>query len=137
MKEPPIKPTHEWPESGFKIGVPADPPQAAPINQAQGCFRVLLWVMPAGFAAVSAWAVGNYKPDVDSLLMLWIGVNLVFMATTGWFVAIMSSSVRVLETGKRTGRIAWLTTLFCLIQLFLIPFISVFLVFAFCAFMPR
>jgi hypothetical protein len=118
-------------------GVAIDPPQVAPVNQAQGCFRVLLWLMPSGFAAISAWTIDNYNLNVDSLLMLWIGMNLVFWGITGWFNAIMSSPVRALEPGKRTGMIIWLTVAFALLQLVLIPLIAVFLVFAFCAFVAR
>ena len=118
-------------------GKAVDSPQPVPINQAQGCFRVLLWLMPTGFAVFSAWAIDHYKPPGDSLLLLWIGMNLVFSASAGWFVAIMSSRIRGMEPGKRAGEIVWLTTFFCLIQLFLIPLITVFLAFAFCALMHR
>ena len=119
------------------LGMVPDLPQLPPVNHAQGCFRVLLWLIPSGFAAVSAWSIDNYKPDVDSLLMLWIGANLVFLGITGWFNAIMSSQVRIMEPGKRTGMIIWLTVAFVLLQIVLIPLIAVFLVFAFCAFKPR
>lgn len=118
-------------------GVAIDPPQVAPVNQAQGCFRVLLWLMPTVFLAFSSWGVGSYLPSGNASFLFWIVVNLAFLGSAGWFNAIMSSRVREMEPGKRTGMIIWLTVAFSLLQLFLIPLIVVVLGFAFCAFVAR
>ena len=110
-----------------------------PVNQAQGCFRALLWVMPAVFAVASAWGISVTRIAGTSQLAtaIWIVLNLAFIGTAGWFDAVMSRGVRRLNPQKRAGKISGSMVAFFLAQLALIPLIVAATVFAFCAFVAR
>ncbi len=121
-------------------GVVSDPPSPPPVNQAQGCFRVLLWFMPTVFAMASClgiiWASGLGNAGIPSILA-WVLLNLGFIGAAGWFDTVMSRRIRLLSLEKRTGEMARSMVAFFLSQLVIIPLIVVALGFAFCAFVVR
>lgn len=113
-----------------------DSSEPPPPNRAQGCFGVLLWFMPAVFAVATywgIWAVG-FGREGNPAIVAWIVLNLCFIVMAGWFNAMMSHRIRLLEPGKRDRKIAGSIVFFFLLQLGLIPVILAVTVFSFCAF---
>lgn len=104
-------------------GVAIDPPQVAPVNLAQGSFRVLLWLIPAVFAVASYWGIqtSGFGRAGNSAILAWLVLNLGFIGTTGWFDAMLSRSIRRLEPERRTVVIISSMVGFFVVQLLLIP----------------
>ncbi|MEO5914741.1 MAG: hypothetical protein ABIS50_10940 [Luteolibacter sp.] len=119
MNEPPIKPNREWPGSR---NLACEPVAKPPVNRAVAWFRVILWILPAGFAVLSAWGVvwyqGHLIPHRLGVLS-WVVVNVIFVLGTGWYHALLSISARSEPRG-----IFARTILFFFIQLFLIPLLA-------------
>jgi hypothetical protein len=109
-------------------GIPPEPQSPPPVNQAQGCFRVMLWFIPSVFSVVSwgIWPAGFG-------IFAWVALNLGFIGAAGWFDTVMSRRIRLLSPEKRTGEMARSMVAFFLSQLAIIPVIVGSALFAFCA----
>lgn len=97
-----------------------------PTNRAQAWFRVLLWLVPAGFAMMSLSGFHQlYRTIPMPFWFIWIliPVNLVFILSAGWFDALLD---RRFEKSVEQTR-AWMFT-FLLFQLLAIPIFSVLLI---------
>jgi len=101
--------------------IESDPWQQLPrVNRSITCFRVVLWLLPSGFAGFSAWAGDglirhHYLPDLG--VGSWWVANALFVLGTGWFNALLSFNARDIWHGVRNRII-----LFVLIQPFMISF---------------
>jgi hypothetical protein len=131
-QEPPRRPWVPYYEP------PREPP---PINAAQGCFRVALWMVPTGFAWASALGLGALasKLGVRGLSFPsapWIVLNIVFVLGAGWFDAMLAWKVRNAGEKERGDMIVGNLTRFFLLQLVLVPVFSVAVVFAWCVAKP-
>ena len=94
--------------------------QTVPPNHAITCFRVILWLLPSGFAAFSAWGrswmIGHhYLPHLG--VRTWLLLNTIFILGSGWFNALLSANSREVWHGVRNRVI-----LFFVIQPFIISF---------------
>lgn len=140
MKEPPIKPTREWPESGFKVGLPADSgtPDLRRPNRRQAWTRVLLWLLPSAFAVGSAWLLGwfdfwgGFRPHLvlSHPLLMWRVANALFVLGIACWCARLST---LQNQGRSFGSyVVW----FCFCQFGLIPLVAVLVIFGCCVAHP-
>ena len=117
MSEPPIKPNREWPGREKPVFEAHSKP---PINRAQATVRVILWLLPAGFAVLSAEGCNwlKYRGILASSwgFGVWLLLNVAFALGAGWFNAMLSTKAR----GEADG-VAYRTVMFFFLQLFLIP----------------
>ncbi len=113
-------------------GIPPEPQSPPPVNQAQGCLRVMLWFIPSAFSVVS-WGIGHAGFGIFG----WVVLNLGFIGAAGWFDTVMSRRIRLLSPERRTGEMARSMVVFFLSQLALIPVILGSALFAFCALSAR
>ncbi len=107
-----------------------------PTNRAQAWFRVFLWILPAGFAVASGIGVDRLKiayfPDQALVgTMIWFVLNFIFVIGSGWFDSQLSVRARS-EVGGSADRIMR----FFLLQLFLIPVLSLAFLFFACLIDP-
>ena len=96
------------------------PDHVQPNNRATAVFRVMLWLLPSGFAASSAWGGDwmirhHYLPHVGG--GSWLLANAIFVLGTGWFNALLSVNSHEVWHGVRNRVI-----LFVVIQPFMISF---------------
>ena len=102
-----------------------------PNNRAQAWFRMLLWILPSGFAVASGIGLDRlssaYFPSQSPIgTLIWWILNFAFVIGSGWFDSQLSARARA-EVGGVADRVLR----FFLFQLFLIPVLSlVFLFFA-------
>lgn len=117
---------------------PSMMPGVAPLSWPLRIFRVILWFLPLGFVAVSAWVTGaigraGYN---DLSFWLWVLLNLAFVLTAAWFHAVWSTSVRMAPPERqRRARIVQMVIFFAAQVIFmavLIPLLIVGLLFAVC-----
>jgi uncharacterized membrane protein len=107
-----------------------------PTNRAQAWFRVMLWILPAGFAVASGIGVDRLKDayfptQAPVGTMIWFVLNFIFVIGSGWFDSQLSVRARS-EVGGSADRIMR----FFLLQLFLIPFLSLAFLFFACLIDP-
>lgn len=107
-----------------------------PTNRAQAWFRVVLWISPAGFAVASGLGLDRltdaYFPNQAPVgTMIWFVLNFIFVIGSGWFDSQLSVRARS-EVGGSADRIMR----FFLLQLFLIPFLSLAFLFFACLIDP-
>lgn len=107
---------------------------APPVNRAQACFRVIIWLLPTGFAVCSSWA-GNWLISRGYLPKLgfgfWVVPNVFFMFGAAWYNALLSRRARSSPRG-----IVNRLVLFFLIQLFLMPLLLAILLYLACVIDP-
>ena len=105
-----------------------------PRNHARAWLRVVLWILPTGFAWMSAVGLSMLSgrrgfPGMTELIMpLWFVLNIAFVVGVGWYNKMLSSRADAGPNG-RDGRVV----LFFVIQIFLIPLLSALVLFAICA----
>src|SRR6476620_2251014 len=136
MNKPPIKPTREWPESGFKVEAPSDSGSSDPRrpSRAQAWLRILLWLLPSGFALGSAWLLGwldfwgGFRPHLvlSHPLAVWRIANALFVLGIACLCAKLSTSEK--PRGSFGSYVVW----FCISQLGLIPLIAALVIFGCC-----
>ena len=92
-------------------------------NATLTAFRVLLWLLPTGFALMSAYGYAvwsRHLPFGSGLSWsIWLTLNGVFILATGWYNALLSANASGIRYGLRNRVI-----LFFLIQPFIIVFFS-------------
>lgn len=107
------------------------------MNRAQGCFRVLLWLMPTALVASSLFlgfgssVAGRILGSLSGLL------GLALLIAAAWFNATLSARVRRAPEGKRAGKIAVSMIVFIVIQIILVPVAIYGAIFAYCSLMPK
>jgi len=112
--------------------------QVAPLSLPLRFFRVILWFLPAGFLAVSAWVTGSIDRASysDLSFWLWVMLNLVFVLTAAWFHAVWSWSARSAPPERqRKARIVQMLIFFfaqIVLMAVLIPLIVIGALFAVC-----
>lgn len=117
---------------------PALPTQVAPLSWPLRFFRAILWFLPCGFVAVSAWVTGTIGRAGygDLSFWLWVLVNLAFNLTAAWFHAVWSTSARFAPPERqRRARIVQMAIFFTaqmIFMLVLIPLIVIGALFAVC-----
>ena len=105
---------------------PTDPPTIPPpVNRAVAWFRELLNVVPVGFFLASLIGVdwlGRVLPSLDRSLfdIIWLVLNVMFIAGTGWFKISISDRA---QAGSREK--AYYALNFLALQVVLIPFFLV------------
>lgn len=111
-------------------------PELIPNNRAHAWLRVILWILPTGFAWMSAAGLnmlsvrGGFPNLAQLVVPIWIVVNIIFVSGAGWYRAALLHQVGNVDW--RSGR----TVEFFAIQLLLIPFFSVIILFAICVANP-
>lgn len=120
-------------------GIPPQEPPPPQVNRAQGCFHVLLWLMPSFFSVASAWGIwaGGFGSEGLITTISWLILNLGFIGLAGWFNAVISPRVRVHNPDRKAGGILASMVMFLIIQIGLIPILVVSLGFAFCVVFAR
>jgi hypothetical protein len=110
--------TMEDPESNSSEQVPK--------NRAQAWFRIILWILPSGFAMMSLSGFHQlYRTIPIPFWCIWIliPVNLIFILAAGWFDALLDRRFKKSVEQMR----AWMLT-FLLFQLLAIPIFSFLLI---------
>jgi len=112
-----------------------------PVNAAQGCFRVVSWIVPTGFAWASAVGLGTLGTGALRMgqavpVMIWIVLNIAFVLGAGWFDAMLSRAVRNARADERPALLTKKLVVFFLLQLVFIPVISAAVLFAWCVAYP-
>ena len=99
MNEPPIKPNRQWPGPGDLACEPITKPSSIkhPVNRAQATVRVILWLLPTGFAVLSA--MGSSWLKIHGYLPRWhlaacLIPNVIFVVGAGWYNALLSTKAR-------------------------------------------
>lgn len=109
--------------------------QIPPNNPSKTLFRIILWLLPTGFAVLSAigsrYLPGGVILDDRSSLTLWLILNILFTAGAGWFNAHLSNRVKPEQDGA-----LFRTFVFVIAQMFLVPLLLMTLLFAVCLFNP-
>ncbi len=90
------------------------------INRAQAAFRVILWLLPAGFVVLSAVGLillvsHGILPSRWGTVIFWLILNLAFVAGAGWFYGMLSCSAR----GE--SDVLYRAVQFWFFQMFLVP----------------
>src|SRR6476660_3035499 len=97
--------------------------EQVPTNRAQSWLRLVMWVLPSGFAICSLFAWWRLDPLYTLSkwrLGAYLLVNLLFIIASGWFDAVLNHRIE-----KSAGQMsAWVIT-FLLYQLFAIPTFSI------------
>ena len=112
-------------------------PNKIPKNRAIAWFRVMLWIVPTGFAWMTGIALGtlsaraSYSSIGVICFSMWVVANVGFVVGAGRYHAMLDSRAGN-DADLRFGRVAT----FFFLQLLLIPFLSFLLAFAICTIHP-
>lgn len=128
MNEPPLKPNREWPGSK-ELG--SEPFREPPINRAKAVVRVILWILPTGFVALSGVALGSMPQFRQLGFGAWLVPDIIFILGAGWYNAFLSGRARHEHSGMVSK-----TLIFFFIQLFLIPLLLALSLFFVCVIKP-
>ncbi|MBC8128391.1 MAG: hypothetical protein H8M99_14715 [Gloeobacteraceae cyanobacterium ES-bin-144] len=85
------------------------------MNRAQACLRVMLWLLPSGFAVGSFLAGSHF---LRNGLTPWIFANIIFIIGMGWLHAYMFNRARSENDG-----VLFLVLVFFIVQLFFVPLV--------------
>ncbi len=103
-------------------------------NRTRVWFRIVLWILPTGFAWMSAVGLnmlsvrGGFYGMAQLIVPVWLVLNIAFIIGAGWYNKMLSSRRDAGPNGF-DGR----DVLFFVIQIFLIPPLSALVLFALCA----
>jgi hypothetical protein len=106
-----------------------------PNNPAKTLFRIILWILPTGFAVICG--LGCFQLPFrthwtyEISLALWIILTSLFTAGAGWFNVVLSN-----RGNKDPGSVIWRTFLFFIAQILLIPLLLGSVLYAACLMNP-
>lgn len=107
-----------------------------PNNPAKTLFRIILWILPTGFAVICG--VGCFQLpfrrvhlSYEFSFSLWIALTCIFTAGAGWFNVVLSN-----RGNKDPGSVIWRTFLFFIAQIILIPLLLGSVLYAACLMNP-
>jgi len=118
--------------SDFDQPSPPQWPGPPPVNRAQGCFGAVLWLVPTGFAVVSAIGLGSWIRTSVAALPVWGILNVLFIIATGYFAATLSRKVRKARPERREAVIGSWIVMFFLLQLIIVPVTAAAVAFSIC-----
>ncbi|MEO7099619.1 MAG: hypothetical protein ABI162_09685 [Luteolibacter sp.] len=108
-------------------------PNKIPENHAQAWLRIILWILPTGFAWMSGVGLsllaarGGSWGAAPVIFPIWIVLNCAFIVGAGRFHRMLSPQT----TNDPEMHLGHVVTFFA-VQLLLIPFLSLFVVFVIC-----
>lgn len=111
-------------------------PDLPPPNRAIGWYRFMLWMMPTCIALTTAYAfwwltsVSRFRFDPDLSLIGWFALNTLSTAAIGFFEAKLRNQSEPPSIFEIKPRVI----LFSFLQVFIIPALSLALLFAACLF---
>ena len=105
-----------------------------PPNPIHAWMRVIMWLLPTGFAWGSGvglnWLIRTPHMRSDLGPLLWLVLNVLFLIGSGWYRGALLD-----QEGDVDWRFGWIATFFG-VQLLLIPLLSVIILFAICVANP-